>query len=467
SATFKSDNTLVKLVRESGQKALAIIINTIEADLTKTSCSEFETRLIVSNMTVNDTNSMVSTISRVNLIAKFEREKSIQQRLQLFVVSELSSCHIIYNDEEINYWIELVNNIYDGNNESSVNLNKQNIPISNTFMKDLPKFSASLDINDITFSVKPITNVQPMVTYGLSHAKIGYVLNSDPLFREMSFELLLETFWCWNGNRELRPSNPNSLKKYHQKHVPLFTSMLFLKCRHMNLSEFRIHCVMDGIQISLDYFVRLFNQYDLKAYSGSKTSGLNSNLFSKSIQINISSVNLFTSDLMLRVDSATVDSNSSKLTSSINGLALSPMYAPSATLSCLRAAELIQNRIVYFSVVRLNLNHDSHENTISLTEEVFIQWNPSFHLTVIDLYEEFLSKLMSKTTNNAVESLSSVSVNVKLEGKISIGALLSNADNIMAFETELLTLTIQANKMCTKCDFLSLYFDHNLIMTLE
>ncbi|CAG2170224.1 unnamed protein product, partial [Oppiella nova] len=451
SVIFKSDNTLVKLVRDSGQKALTILINTIEADFTKTGSSEFEARLIVSDMKVNDTNAMVSTITRVNLIAKFEREKSIEQRLQMIVFSDLSSCHIIYNDEEISYWIELFHKTYEANTDFGVNPNKPNIAISNTFTKDLSKFSVKLDINDITFSVKPITSAQPLVTYGLSHAKIGVVLNSDPLVKEMS--------------RELRPSNPNSLKKYHQKHVPLFTSMLILKCRHMNHSEFRVHCVMDGIQISLDYFIGLLNQYDLKSYSTSKTS-LNSNLSSSSIQVNLSQVNLFTSDLMLRVDSATTDSNASKLTSSINGLALSPMYAPSATLSCLRAAELIQNRIVYFSVVRLNLNHDSHENTISLTEEVFVQWNPSFHITLIDLYEEFLCKVMTKT-NNAVESLSSLSVNVKLEGKISIGALLSNSGNTIAFETEFLSLSIHSNKMSTKCEYLSLYFDQNLIMTLE
>jgi hypothetical protein len=233
----------------------------------------------------------------------------------------------------------------------------------------------------------------------------------------------------------------------------------------MNFSELRVHCVMDGIQISLDYFIRLFNQYDLKSYSRSESS-LNANLFSSSIQINLSSVNLFTSDLMLRIDAATTDSNSSKLTSSINGLAVSTMYAPSPTLSCLKAAELTQHRIMYFSVVRLNLNYDIHETTISLTEEVFIQWNPSFHLTLIDLYEEFLSKLMK--SNNAVESLSFTLINIKLDGKISIGALLTNSGNTMSFDTEYISFSIQsANKISAKCEFLSLSFDSNLIMKFE
>lgn len=234
----------------------------------------------------------------------------------------------------------------------------------------------------------------------------------------------------------------------------------------MNMSELRVHCVMDGIQVSLDYFIRLLNQYDFKSYSRSESS-LNSNLLSSSIQVNLSSVNLFTSDLMLRIDSATTDSNTSKLTSSINGLALSTMYAPSATLSCLRAAELTQHRIIYFSVVRLNLNYDSHETTISLTEEVFIQWNPSFHLTLIELYEEFISKFIHKP-NNTVDSLSVVSIHVKLDGKISIGALLTNSGNLMAFETEYLSVFIHSsNKISAKCDFLSLHFDFNQIMTLE
>ena len=182
SATFKIGSTSLKLVRESGQKALAININSIEADFTKTNSSEFEARLIVSSMTMNDTKAMVSSLNRINLIAKFEREKTIQQKLQLFVVSELSSCHIVYSDEEISYWIDFILKTYENRSDS-----KQNTPISNNFSKDLPKFSASLDINDISFSVKPVSAITPMVTYGLSHAKFGYVLNSDPLLREMRF----------------------------------------------------------------------------------------------------------------------------------------------------------------------------------------------------------------------------------------------------------------------------------------
>ena len=182
--TFKIDNTSLKFVRESGQKALAININTIEADLTKTGSSEFESRLIVSSLTMHDTTAMVSSLNRINLIAKFEKEKSIQQRLQLFVVSELSSCHIIYNDEEVSYWIDLILKSYGSKSDASTE-NKQNNSLSNNWSRDLPKFSASIDVNDISFSVKPVSAANPMVTYGLSHAKFGYVLNSDPLFREM------------------------------------------------------------------------------------------------------------------------------------------------------------------------------------------------------------------------------------------------------------------------------------------
>lgn len=182
--TLKIDRTSLKLVRESGQKALAININTIEADLTKTSSSEFESRLIVSLLTMHDTNAMVSSLNRINLIAKFEKEKSIQQRLQLFVVSELSSCHIVYNDEEVKYWVDLILKSY-GSRADISSESKQNTPLSNNLSRDLPKFSASIDVNDISFSVKPVSAVNPMVTYGLSHAKFGYVLNSDPLFREM------------------------------------------------------------------------------------------------------------------------------------------------------------------------------------------------------------------------------------------------------------------------------------------
>ncbi len=190
-ATLKLDNTSVKLVRESGQKALEININSIEGDVTKTNSSELEARLIISNVTMHDTNSIVSSsLSKVSLIAKFEREKSIQQRLQLFLVSEISSCHIVYNDEEIRYWLELMfNSKNSGIHYSQIENKKQSSAITDTIMKELTKFIGSVDIHDISFSVTPTSTLNQMVTYGLNHAKIGWVLNSDPLFREMRSEI--------------------------------------------------------------------------------------------------------------------------------------------------------------------------------------------------------------------------------------------------------------------------------------
>jgi hypothetical protein len=140
---------------------------------------------------MHDTNSIVSSsLSKVSLIAKFEREKSIQQRLQLFLVSEISSCHIVYNDEEIRYWLELMfNSKNSGIHYSQIENKKQSSAITDTIMKELTKFIGSVDIHDISFSVTPTSTLNQMVTYGLNHAKIGWVLNSDPLFREMRSEI--------------------------------------------------------------------------------------------------------------------------------------------------------------------------------------------------------------------------------------------------------------------------------------
>src|SRR5699024_5574808 len=102
-------------------------------------------------------------------------------------------------------------------------------------------------------------------------------------------------------------------------------------------------------------------------------------------QINFTSVNLFTSQLMVRIDSMAIDLNGRKLTCSINGFAINSMYAPSATLACLKASELTQHRIVYFSVMRINFSQDVKEISLSLTEEIYVQWSPLFHLNVLEL----------------------------------------------------------------------------------
>lgn len=174
---------------------------------------------------------------------------------------------------------------------------------------------------------------------------------------------------------------------------------------------------------------------------------------------------------MLKIDSLSHDSNSSKATTSVNGLAINSLYAPTATLSCLKASELTQNRILYLALVRINLNREIQEATMSLTEEIYVEWNPAFHLTIIEFYEKFAPKLelfKVKKLKRGESYLPVVSIHVKLDGKISIGALLSNEGHQMCFVTETLSFSVfHANSWLVKTEHGSLDFDKNKIFIFE
>jgi hypothetical protein len=83
----------------------------------------------------------------------------------------------------------MFNSKNSGIHYSQIENKKQSSAITDTIRKELTKFIGSVDIHDISFSVTPTSTLNQMVTYGLNHAKIGWVLNSDPLFREMRSEI--------------------------------------------------------------------------------------------------------------------------------------------------------------------------------------------------------------------------------------------------------------------------------------
>ncbi|KAF7489462.1 Uncharacterized protein SSS_04779 [Sarcoptes scabiei] len=265
-------------------------------------------------------------------------------------------------------------------------------------------------------------------------------------------------------------------------------STLLLKFGIMNSNDLRINCVMDGLQVSLEYYLCFLENIPLGSVNSLPKSSLkqrspffpsssiqkSKNFFSKFNlmgQINSTSINIFTSQLMMRIDSTACDLNGNKITCSVNGFGVNAMYAPSAALSCLKASELVQQRVVYFSVMRINYNQDSKEISLSLTEEIYILWSPLFHVNILELlvdirniYKNLMSNRSSQISNLNLQS----SFNLKLDGKISLGILLSKNGETMTLQTEYLTISINhLNQISSKSEMINIFFDEVLNFTFE
>ncbi|XP_075677940.1 bridge-like lipid transfer protein family member hobbit [Dermatophagoides pteronyssinus] len=493
-ASFKLNSATVKLVRESGKKDLTFSVEPIELSVNKLDDYRLEFNLSIANCIVQDSESIVDfSLNKCKTVCTIERDK-LTDKLYIQLFLEIHNCSFIINiDYLINYWFQhYFVQSFPNDQNGKINSPVGELSHEEVAAKYINKFLFLMVIHDISLSLKHSENFG-MVTYGLKHLKITCVRNVN-LFRETCVELLLETFWCWNGNIQLKPLNPNSLKKYNEKHVPLFMSTLLLKFSNMNSSDLRINCVMDGLQVSLEYYLNTLETFNLESLKNTisikdgSISSTSSNPFHSPYvllgQINFTSVNVFTRQLMMRIDSMACDLNGVKITTSINGFGINSMYAPSATLACLKASELIQHRIVYFSVMRINFSQDNgHDIALSLTEEIFIQWCPLFHVNVLELWEDFhhiylnfkpdIQSHSSPVIANNDDDLSidakPYSLSLKLDGKICLGILLSDDSDTMRFETDYFTIAYQSQNqsMTTKCELLNIFINDVLNCKLE
>lgn len=244
---------------------------------------------------------------------------------------------------------------------------------------------------------------------------------------------------------------------------------------------------MDGLQISIEYFVAQFENYNFDYHEPGVDKQQEQPLIDANVlpatskltylaQINLTSVNVFTSQLMMRIDSMATDLANNKMTCSINGFAINTMYAPSPTLVCLKASELMEARIVYFSVVRISfVSQEMNEISLTLTEEIFTQWSPAFHVVSLELYQDikriysnlYCINSYSKTLKK-YKSSNTFNINLKLDGKISFGVLLTNDGDRLHFETEYFIASfINTKYLTSKCELLSVYFNEVLNCQVE
>lgn len=178
-------NSSLKLVRERGQKALNVNLSLTEGDFTKLRNNELEARLIVSRVKISSTQTILTALSRFSAIVKVEPEKSMQNLLNLYIISEIVSCHVTHNDVELNYWLELVQSSEDN---PELEKGSDEYYVIDDLMKGATSFgriSFSCDISDVSFSLTSIEVAEGLVTYGFSHTKVNCVVNPDPLFREV------------------------------------------------------------------------------------------------------------------------------------------------------------------------------------------------------------------------------------------------------------------------------------------
>lgn len=132
------------------------------------------------------------------------------------------------------------------------------------------------------------------------------------------------------------------------------------------------------------------------------------------------------------------------------------------------------HKIIGLSSVKIDINRQLKERSFTLKDEVYLQWTPSFHLEVLDLIQECSELLQRVKRKLKVFTRDSPSdtpwslLNIKAYGDVSIGGLLSNAGQTMAFNTDAITVVMPTkNRMSLKSDVITMLCDKHEILRCE
>jgi len=265
---------------------------------------------------------------------------------------------------------------------------------------------------------------------------------------------------------------------------------------------------LQTVTVDFDTFYGLIHK--LIEYGSPKISSLKLNSASSSnvsskvtlFQFKASSFTLFSNNVKLCIKSASIKSENVKVTTVFKQVGIYSLV--SCVDSSVSEFQMINEKILFLACFKMVFNKELNERSIIFTDQVFLLWNVSFHLTVINLYTKYVSlvKLFSQKSPTISSSSSSSSLSlslpsstssvssprtsspmvntqegsgkpssmlvVKFSGSINLGALLSNSGQRIALDFSSLTFSKPAEgKFIFKSNFIRLVIDGHIIGSFE
>lgn len=185
----KFNNCAVKFVREGGQKALTLSMDLFNLDVAK-SANELELRMLYQNFNLafgdkSSSHNPIANLKRLNTVCKIENESSFHNCLNVIFLYEIVSCHVSYNQLEMDYWINLIKNEIDVEDQSKQSEKKSSI-VQKLLNQSSPylKISTAIELSDITLTVNGSQEDLSLFCC-FRYSKFNFSVNPDPLFKEM------------------------------------------------------------------------------------------------------------------------------------------------------------------------------------------------------------------------------------------------------------------------------------------
>ncbi|RWS30554.1 hypothetical protein B4U80_04431 [Leptotrombidium deliense] len=446
-------NSSLKLIREHGQKALSLQLSSAEFEFAKTINKCFEVKLQLGDILSCSDNIQLLLLNKFILVTKVEEESLLNNYINMFLVMEVTCCHLNVDCIEIQYWINCFHEVIRFKKDEMCDtpvLEKKSM-IENFFVQNDPnlKIGFSMDLNALTLNVIP--EQTSGITCTLLHAKINSMIEPDPLLKEYSYEFLVDSFICESNSKNTEEVEGN---------VSLRSVIFKFHCA--TLSEVKIHCASDTVVVDMDFLLNMLNEFvtnniSYASYSTDKHQKKFSDLSVTQIAFNSTSTTFLSKKLKLHIGVANIDSDSAKFASVFKDASihsLTPLVNNEPFTS--------SRKILYISEGRLLFNHNTLENSLTFTDDIYFQWNVYFHLSVADFVKD-ASKAFESLKPKTISKKKPSTLKISFSGSIQLGALLSNSSQTIFLAMNSLIITSTAERIDVKSDVVFLNFDEHEI----
>lgn len=442
------NNFSVQIMKDHGQRVLSTRLDRIEAELEKKTTRDFEFKFNVKELQSNSRHFSLCKINEISFFVQVVQDGTFLHFLNVFILSELNSCVIDYNETEINYWSNYLKSfetfrIEPDADRRSVDSQQTNF-IDRYLEQNAPyvRLNISTNINNLEFSFHPTLSAVKLFIV-LDRCKLSNIVNPDPLLKEMSCECLIDSLCCYKSIRHrVAAFEVEKFNSIDYKDVPFYLNNIIFKMHYTSLIDLKISCVSNIVSVNIDYVCSVIDHFlnkfsskrqdeEQAAVSQQQADNLKSGLQLK-IQLNANSLAIFSDEIKANVSVLLFDYDLSKLSLTLNQFevySLTPLVIDD---------QMEPYRIMEVFEFKFMRNMDLKEIMFTFSEEVYFQWTVSFHIKMCNLVNR-LKRIKSHFRTRRIVRLSESTkrkslfnvLRIRLDGNIRLGALLSKEGKTM------------------------------------
>ncbi|XP_015794775.1 protein KIAA0100-like [Tetranychus urticae] len=509
--TFACDDSILQLIRSESGHILTVKNDKSEFRIDKKSINDVNVEITVSGLSTfisdgsSDDPNSIASLAKFSFQAKIQEESSINQCIKITNHSEIISLHVNYNEMEFLKWIDLVYRFTSSSsyppssskiftqmtNPMNKPMNTKDDFLSKILRRESPrvKLSFETEFKDVSIEYNPACTSICLIN-SVRTGKITANIDPDPIRQELSFEFRLDNFSCLERTLSAQNSKTSSSPTVLTKDILVWQTCHF-KLSHTLLSNSMVNCSIEDPIVDIDCFQCMLQRLTTakEAFNQLKITNPNdtnmrenetnstSSIFKSAIfSLKLNGLIAVAEKLKLCIKSSYLNIDTNRI---VVALKNSEIYSltPLVDSDAINSADIDQRQL-YSSDFTFNLDHLNHERSFTFSDDVYLLWNVSFHINVVQSYQKIRSiwSLLKSSSSRATPSPPNSTkknlitmTTIKLGDNVRIGALVSNQGQTVFLEFPLMSLTMPSgDRISFRADSpVSLVIDGHVIAKFE